>query len=128
MKLIGIDFGLKKMGVAIATSKIAEPFAVIRYENDEDLINKFKELLGQEEPEEIIIGISEGVIAQKTKEFIKKIQEDIDIPIQEFDETLSTQDAQRLAQEAGMRRKKRKKIEDAMAAAVILQNYIDVNL
>ncbi len=88
---------------------------------------KIAEICEKEKIEKIIVGISEGEMAKKTKEFVKKLQESVFLPIEEFDETLSTMDAQRLAIESGMSRIKRKKMEDAMAASVMLQNYLDSN-
>ena len=126
MRLISIDFGLSKVGVGIATSKIAEPYSIIRYRNNKLLFKTIEEIIQKEKTEKIIVGISEGEMAEKTKEFVKDLKKEIDIPIEEFDETLSTLDAQRLAIESGMRRSKRKNMEDAMAAAVMLQNYLDV--
>lgn len=125
MKIIGIDFGSKKVGIAIAISKIAEPSVVIRYKDEELLIEQIKRLCANEKINKIVVGISEGEMAKKTREFSISLRKKISIPITEFDETLSTYDAQRLSQESGMKRTKRKKMEDAMAAAVMLQNYLD---
>ncbi len=125
-KILGIDFGLKKVGIAIATSKLADPYLVIRYAKQNELINKIGDLCVKEGIERVVIGISEGDMATVTKEFGEKLTLSLGIPTEFFDETLSTQDAQRLSQEAHIRRSKRRKMEDAMAAAVMLQNYLDL--
>ncbi|HSX49044.1 MAG TPA: Holliday junction resolvase RuvX [Candidatus Saccharimonadales bacterium] len=125
-KLLGIDFGLKKIGVSIATSKLADPYLVIRYSNIEELIEKIDGICEKEGIGRVIIGVSEGEMAIATKEFGEKLALSLPVPVDFFDETLSTQDAQRLAMDAHMKRSKRKEMEDAMAAAVMLQNYLDM--
>ncbi len=128
MNILSIDFGLSKIGVGIATSKIADPYTVIRYKNNELLFKTILEIAEKEKIQKIIVGISEGETAVKTREFIEGLKKEINIPIEEFDETLTTFDAQRLSMESGMRRSKRREMEDAIAAAVMLQNYLDMNL
>ncbi len=127
MNIVGIDFGLSKVGIAIATSKLAEPMKVLRYKDVKTLCTEIKKICEKEGVEKIIVGISEGQMAQKTKEFIEELKKQVNIPILEFDETLSTYDAQRLSIESGMNRRKRHEMEDAIAASVMLQNYLDAN-
>jgi putative Holliday junction resolvase len=127
MNILSIDFGLSKVGIALSTSLLAEPYSVIKYEKIEDLFKKIKEICQKEEIQKIVIGISEGEMGEKTREFKNSLEKEIEIPIELFDETLSTFDAQNLSIESGMRRSKRKNMEDAIAAAVLLQNYIDLN-
>lgn len=125
--LLGIDYGLKKVGLALSSGQLSEPFTVIRYNNLNSLISQISIVCQKEKVEKIIVGISEGEMALKTREFIKNLKEKISIPIEEFDETLSTQEAQRLSIESGIKRSKRKNLEDAMAASIMLQNYLDTN-
>ncbi len=125
MIILGIDFGLSKVGIAIATSQIAEPLEVIKYQEIDNLTKQIKKICEEENIQKIILGISENQMAIETKKFADRLKQEVNIPIEFFDETLTTYDAQRLSQESGMRRSKRKNLEDAMAAAVMLQNYID---
>ncbi len=69
--------------------------------------------------------MSEGTMAEKTKEFASELKKEVNTPLEFFDETLSTQDAQHLSRQAGIKRSKRKEMEDAMAACVMLQSYLD---
>lgn len=124
MKYLGIDYGLKKIGLAVAEGKLAEPLTVLRVNTDEEAINKIK-LLGKFD--KVIVGISEGRTAQTTKLFVEKLQNQLSIPIEVFDETLSTHEAQELSRQTGMNRKKRKNMEDAFAATIMLQNYLDLS-
>jgi len=125
MKILGIDFGTKKIGMAIATTPLAEVYGVIRFKKVEEALNMIKKVVEEENIEKIVIGLSEGETAKKTKDFGKKLEERSSLPVIFQDETLSTKDAQRLSIEAGVNRKKRQQLEDAYSAALILQSYID---
>ncbi len=123
--LLGVDFGLKKVGLAIATIRLASPYKTMKYKSMDSLISQIALICKEENIQKIVVGISEGDMAEKTRRFIQKLKDKVIIQVVEFDETLSTQDAQRLSFEAGIKRSKRKNLEDAMAATVMLQNYID---
>jgi len=125
MKYLGIDYGRKKIGLAVSDGVIAEPMIVVRYKDEEDLLNKVEKVIKVEMVEKVVIGVSEGKMAEETKEFGKKLEEMVKIPVVFQDETLSTQTAQELSIRANIGRKKRKEMEDAYSAAIILQNYID---
>ena len=124
MRILGIDYGRKKIGLAIAFTEIAEPYRVIRYDDLEVLGEKIKEVIRNENIEEIVVGISEGEMAEETKKFGEILKEKTRLPLSFADETLSTYDAQRFSQEAGVKRQKRKDFEDAYAATVMLQEYL----
>ncbi len=125
MRILGIDYGKKKIGLALATSKIAEPFMVLRVKSFQEGIDRVVDVVEYERIEKIVIGISEGKMAEETRAFGKRIEEQSDKQIVYQDETLSTQKAQELSIEAGIGRKKRKSLEDAYSAAIILQAYLD---
>lgn len=126
MKIIGIDYGRKKMGLAISEGILAEPYKVIRYENVDEAIEKIRK--ETEKIDKVVVGISEEEMGEESKEFSNRLRENLSIPVETFDETLTTQEAQRLGIEAGIKRKKRKEMEDAYAAAVVLQSYLDKNV
>lgn len=125
MKILGIDYGRKKMGLAIAVRSLAEPLCVIRYSDNFKLIENLKKIISEEKIEKIIVGISEGDMAEESKLFSLDLSKSLNIAVETFDETLSTYDAQKLSIESGMSRKKRHEMEDAFAATVVLQSYID---
>lgn len=127
MRILSIDYGRKKIGVAIGDteSKLSEPLSVIRFETDEDAIRKIGEVAKIENTEKIVIGISEGEMAKETKKFGEMLVKELKIPIDFQDETLSTQEAQELSIDAHIKRKKRHELEDAYAAALVLQNFLD---
>ena len=125
MQILGIDFGEKKIGLAKATTMLAEVYGVIRVESVAEAVSKVKKVVQREKIEKIVVGISEGKTAEETRKFEEILSKVVKIPIVFQDETLSTQEAQDLTIEAGINRKKRKELEDAYTAAVILQRYLD---
>lgn len=125
MKILGIDYGRKKMGLAIAVRSLAEPLCVIRYSDLDKLIENLKKIIIEEKIEKIVVGISEGDMARESKLFSLDLSKSLNISVATFDETLSTHDAQKLSIESGMSRKKRHEMEDAFAATVVLQSYLD---
>ena len=125
MKTLGIDYGRSKVGLALAEGPLAEPWKVIRESDKNLLINDIKKIIETEKIEKVVVGVSEGEMAAETRDFRKRLEKEINIPVEEFDETLTSQDAQNLSIEAGINRKKRREMEDAYAAAIILQNYLD---
>jgi putative Holliday junction resolvase len=125
MKFLGIDYGRKKIGLATSEGMLAEPLKVIRFEKIEEALTKVEQVVRTESTEKVIIGISEGKMGEETREFARKLKEKISVEVVFQDETLSTQSAQELSLIANVKRKKRKEMEDAYSAAIILQNYID---
>lgn len=128
MNILGIDYGRRKVGLAIAVGFLAEPWKVIRYKDTRILSDKLKEIVKKDEIKKVIVGISEGEMGEESRKFSLNLSRSLNIPVETFDETLSTKEAQRLGIEAGIKRSKRRGFEDAFAAAVMLQNYLDQTL
>lgn len=115
MKILGIDYGRKKIGLAIAAGSLAEPWKVVK----PDILTR---ILKEGSFDKIVVGISAGAMGEEQKEFAKSIGAET------FDETLTTKEAQRLSLEAGLSQKKRRDLEDAFAASLMLQSYLDQNV
>lgn len=124
-KYLGLDYGRKKIGLAISEGILAEPYKVVRFVNKGKAVKDIKLISEKEGINQIVLGISEGRMAEETKEFGKKLEKIIGTPVVYQDETLSTREAQSLSIKAGIKRKKRKSLEDAFSAALILQSYLD---
>lgn len=127
MRTLGIDYGKSKIGLAIADGPLAEPLKVIKVKDLEDAVHKLLQILQVEHINKVVIGLSEGKMAEETKRFASIISHRSSIKMEMFDETLTSQDAQTLSIQAGINRKKRREMEDAYAAAIILQNWLDGN-
>lgn len=115
MRILGIDYGRRKIGLAIGVSGFSEPWKVVNFP-------EFKKILETEKFDRLVVGVSEGKMAEESKKFAE------DLGAVTYDETLSTKDAIRLSIEAGIGRNRRKKMEDAYAASIMLQNYLDSQL
>ena len=113
------------MGLAISTGLFVEPLKVVRYESIEALSEEIKKSAQELGVGKVVVGVSEGRMAAETKEFGRKLQERLGIPVIFQDETLTTYEAKELAIKAGIKRKKRREMEDAYSAALILQSYLD---
>lgn len=132
MKYLGIDYGSKRVGVAISdkTKTLVKPLTIIKYHNDQELFIEIKNILLSYEIEKIILGFpknmnnTEGKSAKKVLQFKEDLESFTCIPIELIDERLTTSEAENILLEADFNRRKRKEIIDGMAAAIILETYI----
>lgn len=137
MRVLGLDFGDKTIGVAISDpfGWTAQGLEVIRRKDEKNLkdsILRIKELVQEYKVDVIVLGYpknmnnTEGERCLKTKVFKEKLEDNLqgfDIILR--DERLSTTAASRSLLEADVSRGKRKKVIDKMAAVFILQGYLD---
>ncbi|MBS5793936.1 MAG: Holliday junction resolvase RuvX [Lachnospirales bacterium] len=139
MRILGLDFGQKTIGVAISDpfGWTAQGVEIIRRDKEES-VNKSIERIGQiikeYSVEKIILGYPKnmnntvGERGEKTEAFKKKLEKTFNnIEVILWDERLSTVGAERSLLEADLSRKKRKNVIDKMAAVFILQGYLDCN-
>ncbi|KKS80998.1 MAG: hypothetical protein UV56_C0002G0003 [Candidatus Woesebacteria bacterium GW2011_GWC1_43_10b] len=122
---MGIDYGRKKVGLAMSTEGMATPLSVLKYEDQDKLLIELEKVVDREKVERVVIGVSEGQMARESLDFAKMVEEKLQLVVDVEDETLTSRDAQRLSIEAGIKRKKRRNMEDAYSAALMLQKYLD---
>lgn len=133
MKAMGIDFGLKRIGVALsdATKFLASPFSTYYRKDEEADINYFVDLIDKEKVDEIVCGLplnmqgEEQEIARLTREFMGKIAKIKPIKISFVDERLSSLMAEEMLKQTEKDWKKRKEKLDSVSASIILQEYLD---
>ena len=133
MKAMGIDFGMARIGIALSddTKFLASPFETYRRKGDELDIVHLKEIITTKKVDEIVCGLPmnmagvEQEIAQKTREFMSLLQQSCDIKVTFVDERLSSLMAEEMLKETERDWKKRKEKLDAVAASIILQDYLD---
>lgn len=125
MRILGIDFGKAKTGLAISEGSMATPYMVVGSEDEAVLIEKISQIVRDENIGMIVVGVSSGEMGEKSKEFAKRLRLKLKISVRQLEENYSTKMAQELAIEAGIKRDKRKRMEDAYAASLILQDYLD---
>lgn len=125
MKLLGIDYGKKNIGVAYSEGIYAQPF--IDLHTNEAMVRLTK-LCQEKEIEKVIVGKPEGFMANQVQVFTDMLKKTISCEVIVWDETLSSKDAQsQLVAQHGSRAKRKAK-EHKVAAALILQSYIDSGL
>ena len=133
MKVMGIDFGMARIGIALSddTKFLASPFETYRRKGDELDIVHLKEIITTKKVDEIVCGLPmnmagvEQEIAQKTREFMSLLQQSCDVKVVFVDERLSSLMAEEMLKETERDWKKRKEKLDAVAASIILQDYLD---
>lgn len=125
MTILGVDYGRAKIGLAITEGNVAQPWAVVRVSSQNDALEKITGVAKTEGVARIVVGISEEGMGKEQEEFARALEKRIGTPVIRWDETLSTQDAKARALEAGIPRDRRKKLEDAFAASIVLQSYLD---
>jgi putative holliday junction resolvase len=133
MRILSLDHGTKRIGVAVSDELklIAQPLEFIPAEPFAGFLSRLKEILREKEVDLILVGMprnmdgSYGPAALKVREFIGALKEALTIPLQTWDERLTSAQAQRFLIEGGVRRDKRKEKVDKTAAAILLQSYLD---
>ncbi len=132
MRYLGLDLGTKTLGLAISdkTNTIASPYKTLRYQNYEDLLDQIDAVVKEKKVDTFILGYpknmnnSLGFAVQRTNEFKEALENYFHLPIILVDERLSTMEAENILIQTDMKRKKRKQVIDAYAAAIILDTYL----
>lgn len=137
MRIMGLDFGSKTVGVAISDPLLitAQGIEIIRRKDENKLrqtLARIEELIQEYEVEEIVLGLPKnmndtaGPRVVLTMDFKEKIERRTGLPVHTWDERLTTVAADRTMMEAGIRRENRKEYVDKIAAVFILQGYLDL--
>jgi putative Holliday junction resolvase len=133
MRFMGLDFGDKRIGIALSDPEalIASPRETLRRDGLDRDIDRLIELARTEEVDEILVGMpismdgSHGPQAKKVMKFIHILAERSGIPVVPWDERLTTVAAERALLEGNVSRAKRRHVIDKVAAAYMLQSYLD---
>lgn len=136
MHILALDHGTKRIGVAVSdeTKTIAQPLEYIPAEPFADFLDRLKKLLIEKEVDMILIGMprnmdgSYGPAAQKVEAFVAVLKSAVTVPIKLWDERLTSTMANRALIQGRVRRDKRKEKVDKMAAAILLQSYLDMGI
>lgn len=136
MRIMGLDFGSKTVGVALSDPLMitAQGIEIIRRQDENKLrktLARIEELIIQYEVTEIVLGFPKnmndtvGERAELSLEFKEKLERRSGLPVTMWDERLTTVAADKAMMEAGIRREHRKEYVDKIAAVFILQGYLD---
>ena len=136
MRILGLDYGSKTMGVAVSDPLgfTAQGVEIIRRKSENKMrqtLARIEELIAQYQVEEIVLGLPKnmnntlGDRAEKSLELKETLERRTGLPVVMWDERLTTAEAERTLMETGVRRENRKQYLDQMAAVLILQGYLD---
>ena len=133
-KILGLDFGGKNIGVAISDELglTAQPIETIKRKSLKEDLRYISNLVKKHQIIKIVVGLprnmngSLGNQARKVLTFAERLQKELDLPVITWDERLSTVAVTRVLIDADISRKKRKRLVDKLAAAYILQGYLDL--
>ncbi len=134
MRYLGLDLGTKTIGLALSdkTGMIANRYQVLRHnEHPEDCLDELIAIIKKEQVEVLVLGYPKnmnntlGPRAQATLEFKSFLEQNVQLPVELEDERLTTKLAETTLISGHIRRSKRKKVIDSLAATIILQSYLD---
>ncbi|MBO7358025.1 MAG: Holliday junction resolvase RuvX [Lachnospiraceae bacterium] len=136
MRIMGLDFGSKTVGVALSDPLLitAQGLEIIRREEENKLRKTFQrieEIVKEYDVTKIVLGLpknmnnTEGVRVELTMDFKEKLERRTGLPVEMWDERLTTVAADKAMMEAEIRREHRKDYVDMIAATLILQGYLD---
>ena len=133
MRALGLDVGERWIGVAVSDpdGTVAVPVTVVERKSEAEALGRIAALARDQEVDRIVVGMprsldgSLGKQAHAVQSFVESLKSHTDLPVVDWDERLSTLHAERMMVEAGVKRVKRKGRLDSVAAAIILQGYLD---
>ena len=135
MRVLAIDYGRARIGLAISDPMgiIAQPLEVLKSRSRQDDIHYIRDLVAEREVERVVVGLpfnmdgTEGPQAAETRRFADDLAKVLNVPIDMWDERLTTFAAESAMLEADLSRAKRKQRRDMVAACMILRGYLDAN-
>ena len=130
---LGLDIGDKRIGVALSDPGgiLASPLTIIERSDGEQDVENIINIVNQHQVKRIVIGLplsmdgSSGKQADKVKAFVQKLYRHTEAPVEFRDERLTTVAAKRLLHISSAKKARKKVRDDAIAAALILQGYLD---
>lgn len=131
-RVMGLDLGARRVGVALSDSgrALATPYEVIDRAGA-DLAARLREIVADEQVEAVVVGLpvslsgEEGPAASAARDQAARLEEELAVPVEMFDERLTTVSAQRPLKELDMKGAARRRVIDKVAAAVMLQSWLD---
>jgi putative Holliday junction resolvase len=132
MRIVGLDLGERRIGVAAADDRMPVAVPVDTIEVDGDAVGAVSRLIGEQQAEEVVIGLplsmtgAMGPQAKRAMDVVEALRERLGVPIHTWDERLTTVQASRsLRSSRRGGRERTKGARDAIAAAILLQAYLD---
>lgn len=127
MVFLGVDYGRRNLGLSLSEGMLARPISSLRVKAPEKALSLIKDICQKEGVGKIVMGISEGAMAEETRDFGQKLAEFCDLPVEFWDETLSSEEAKQQARQIFGRLKFHKNDVHSLSAAITLQNCLDMS-
>ena len=132
MRYLGIDFGLKRIGLAITDpqGKVALAYKTLHKKNREELFTSILKIIEEKNVQAIVVGLPYGLEGQETlttrqaRNFSQSLKRRTGLPVHTCNEALSSQEAQNRLKAAGIKPGKLKDLLDQESAAVILESFL----
>ncbi|MCF7836677.1 Holliday junction resolvase RuvX [Candidatus Gracilibacteria bacterium] len=133
MKILALDFGGRRVGVAFGDSEIGVAAARNFLVNNSDLLDNLAELVEQDKIEKILVGLPLGFSGEtrqtnSTRDFVKKLEAKVAVAIELVDERFTSKIAETNLHAAGENSRQQKTLVDSESARIILQEYLDSKL
>ena len=132
-RILGLDPGAKRIGIAISdpSGVVAQSLGFLEKTREQGWAVEVEKLVAQHKVAEVVVGLplnmngTEGPRAEETRRMVEVLRNRLKVPIKVWDERLSTIAAERMFREAGVKMRRAKTHIDGVAAALILQGYLD---
>ena len=129
MKILGLDIGQRRIGVAIALGKIASSYAVIEMTDLTKTMAEVAQIIRKENIEKIVIGIPKNkdtFQADRIHKFAIELTKNVNLPVEYLDETLTSKEAERLLKASNLdpKSEKYREMVDKISAKLILEQYL----
>ena len=135
MRILGVDLGERRIGIAASDllGVTAQPVGVVEATSEAEDVARVREKAEERGAKKIVIGLplnmdgSEGPAARKARRFAAALEQEGGLEVELWDERLTTVEAERMLIAADQRRATRRQVRDRVAAALILQGYLDAH-
>lgn len=132
MRAVGIDFGSRRIGVAVSSGSLATPYETIRRVGDRTIEHgRIAEIVAETGASVVVVGLplsldgEPGAAVRLVRSEIRGLRRRLDVPVEEYDERFTTVTAERSLRVTGTRGEQKKDVVDQVAAAVLLQGWLD---
>ncbi len=135
MRILGIDYGSRRLGLALSDPLgiTAQPLATLERASLGEDLARLSRIATEREVTKAVIGLptnldgSPGALWEEAEGFRVRLEKELDLPVDGWDERLTTVEAERLLVTADLSRRRRRQVIDKVAAAMILQSYLDAH-
>jgi putative Holliday junction resolvase len=133
VRVLAVDFGLKRVGLALSdpNGRLALPYKTLVKKDNSQLMAQLKQIVDTEQVECLVVGLplslegEETLSSRQARNFARRLEKAASVPVYLQDETLTSSEASRRLNESGLCGRRQKPVLDQMAAAIILENFLN---